>query len=824
MTIGHTRPPVESLGIYFERALPIVVLLVAIFLRLYSLETIPGGLLHDEAYNGIDALKIVDGERPVFLTENNGREPFFVYLQAISVALFGQTSLALRVVSAITGILTVVATYPLIRRMFDSRVALLTCGWLTVSLWQVIESRVGLRRIALPLLLAIGFYCLWRGLDEVKSQKDGSRPAIWLAIGGVVIGLSLYTYSTARFVPLIVVAFALYMALLHRHLFLRSLPGLTLALALTLLVFLPEGLFFLRNPESFVERADQVSVLSEGLDQGNPGQVLFDSTLRSLGTFAIRGDYHWERNIPDRPIFDPLSALLMLLGLALTIRRFKQPVYGFTLIWLVVMFAPTILGEDTPYHPRLAGLIPAIFVLPALGAAWLWKACESRSAAMARILPVSLVTLAFLGGAIYTYHSYFREWAGVTSAAQVFGADRYASFEAAVRLAREHGSILVAADDDAYPQMGFMFSKQPEAHDIRRFDYTRSVIFSPDHTGTGYLFTPGLPHTSIMDRYFDESSTQVVGTLPSGRPITLHRLVEPLPPFEPELPVPARFGDQVFVSGFDLPKDAVAGGTITVRWYWRLLANDQRELVFTNQLFGGDGDRRGHIDDRAFAPSHWPIGASGVTTFTIPIDSETPTGAYWLRVATYNRGKRDLSKLPVFDTEDNRAGDHVRLGPIKVHGRPPVPSSEGLVASSLAPDNLLPARFADQIDLQGYSLSDHFIVPGESLDLTLFWSPRGRPARDYTVFVHLLDSQGQLKGQADAPPASGKYPTSVWDAGELVADLHALSLAPDLPAGEYTVAVGLYDPQTGQRVNTVDKNGNTVGDLVTISGLVAEGE
>lgn len=35
-----------------ERILPILVLLVAVFLRLYRLDTLPGGLMFDEAWNG----------------------------------------------------------------------------------------------------------------------------------------------------------------------------------------------------------------------------------------------------------------------------------------------------------------------------------------------------------------------------------------------------------------------------------------------------------------------------------------------------------------------------------------------------------------------------------------------------------------------------------------------------------------------------------------------------------------------------------------------------------------------------------------------------
>ena len=60
----------------------------------------------------------------------------------------------------------------------------------------------------------------------------------------------------------------------------------------------------------------------------------------------------------------------------------------------------------------------------------------------------------------------------------------------------------------------------------------------------------------------------------------------------------------------------------------------------------------------------------------------------------------------------------------------------------------------------------------------------------------------------------------MWDAGELIADLHTLLLAPDLPAGKYSVTLGLYDPETGLRVPTVDENGKALGDLVMIAELI----
>ena len=838
MRVGVSSWRFDLLASHAERIMPLVVLSAAIILRLYSLESVPRGLLYDEAYNSSDALKILDGERPIFLTGNFGRESLFIYLQALSIAILGQTTFALRLVPAVIGILTVVAAYLLVQRMFNSRIALLSCGWLTISFWHVIFSRMGLRSISLPLFLAVGFYCLWRGLEGIRRQVEVSpappqpsnlnrpKPAIWFALGGIVIGLSLYTYSTARFAPFLILALALYLALLHRQLFRKALPGLVLALALATLVFLPQGIFFLHHPASFLERAQQVSALNAELHEGNPAKAVVESAFRTLGMFAIKGDGNVDRNIPGRPIFDPGSAILMLVGTALAIRRFREPACGIIIMWLFIMFLPSLVTiRDTPNYLRVTGVVPALFILPALGTAYLWKAWESRAPAIVRPLPMFLLMAGFLGGAVHTYYSYFVLWPKLPAYSQVLSTDKVVTLEAAIRIVRsDQQPIFVASGDYDDPWVRFTLSSHPEARYIWPFDYERSMIFPTDNLSPRYLFMPDLPQAHILDRYFDESTVQFIETTPSGQPITARRLLDPRPPFEPGLIVPARFGDQLFVDGFDVPENAQAGGILTVRWYWVLLATDEREFGFTNQLFGEDDLLRGQYDARGFAPGYWPAGTSGITTFEIDIDPETPTGAYWLRVAVYDRGSQEFSNLDVFDAQGNHAGNQLILGPFKVHGRPPAQSSDARVSSPPIPQNVLQTRFSDQIDLQGYSFAHDRLVPGGSLELTLFWSPRGRPSHDYTVFVHLLDSGGQLRGQADSPPKSGKYPTSVWDAGEVIDDPHTLSLAPDLPAGEYKIALGLYDPATGKRVQTVDENGKVLGDLVMISDLVVESE
>jgi hypothetical protein len=77
--------------------------------------------------------------------------------------------------------------------------------------------------------------------------------------------------------------------------------------------------------------------------------------------------------------------------------------------------------------------------------------------------------------------------------------------------------------------------------------------------------------------------------------------------------------------------------------------------------------------------------------------------------------------------------------------------------------------------------------------LTLYWQTSTPLDTSYTVFVHSLNTQGELIGQADGPPAANHYPTSAWDPGEVVQDSRSV------PAGDRYL-VGLYNPASGERL------------------------
>lgn len=93
------------------------------------------------------------------------------------------------------------------------------------------------------------------------------------------------------------------------------------------------------------------------------------------------------------------------------------------------------------------------------------------------------------------------------------------------------------------------------------------------------------------------------------------------------------------------------------------------------------------------------------------------------------------------------------------------------------------------IRLVGFELDR--AAASDAIDVTLYWQSDSRPAYPYTVFVHLLASDGALVAQHDSMPANDAWPAICWRPGEVVADTHQLSLPAGLPAGS-ALYVGLY--------------------------------
>ncbi len=100
-------------------------------------------------------------------------------------------------------------------------------------------------------------------------------------------------------------------------------------------------------------------------------------------------------------------------------------------------------------------------------------------------------------------------------------------------------------------------------------------------------------------------------------------------------------------------------------------------------------------------------------------------------------------------------------------------------------------RFGDQITLVGYGIGHATLQRGDALQVAFDWRTDAPLTTRYKVFLQLLDADGALVAQRDSEPHGGLAPTTTWQPGDEVSDRHALLI--DLPPGDYTLIIGLYD-------------------------------
>lgn len=155
----------------------------------------------------------------------------------------------------------------------------------------------------------------------------------------------------------------------------------------------------------------------------------------------------------------------------------------------------------------------------------------------------------------------------------------------------------------------------------------------------------------------------------------------------------------------------------------------------------------------------------------------------------------------------------VAIGEVTVLGRERRFSLPG------SPQLSIEAELGDFGQLVGADVSGDTIHAGEALTATLYWQARGGAARDYTVFVHLVDENGVVWAQSDAKPAGGQAPTRSWIAGQVVVDRHVLTLPDVMPAGTYTLWTGMYAPDSGDRVPLVQEGVRLPDDRIRLEAL-----
>ncbi|MBN1977785.1 MAG: hypothetical protein JW918_10315 [Anaerolineae bacterium] len=197
-------------------------------------------------------------------------------------------------------------------------------------------------------------------------------------------------------------------------------------------------------------------------------------------------------------------------------------------------------------------------------------------------------------------------------------------------------------------------------------------------------------------------------------------------------------------------------------------------------------EENGQIVQRTHRPileewptGQWPAGTVVIDRYRFQIDPMLPGGVYSVRVSLL-----DAETLaPV--------GEQADLGSIVIHELP-------RSFDPPTPAVVLDVSFGEDLRLVGYDLE----LDAEELTLVLHWQALRRMDDTWKFFVHVFDPDtGAVVAQADVMPRNWAYPTNWWAEGEYVGDPISVSME-GVPSGTFGIAVGVYHPDSGERLVT----------------------
>lgn len=264
----------------------------------------------------------------------------------------------------------------------------------------------------------------------------------------------------------------------------------------------------------------------------------------------------------------------------------------------------------------------------------------------------------------------------------------------------------------------------------------------------------------------------------------LPKWVDGLPEGATVLNEPMPFG--VTLVGAEVEtKTAVSQDLVTYTLYWQIDQPVTELPAFKFEILGRDlenplGEIHTFHGRGQYPPTVWPTNQLIADRFAVRLDNvqDAPVLA---------NGFARL--VPLDDTAESDTQAGIGVGAVKVVPEQwPVDNGERL------------ATLGELIELAEVVVSKTAVQPNDTVQINIRWRVIGTPATDYATLVHLAPPNEPPLAQGDAHPLNGTYPTRVWEAGEIINDQYQLTIPPDLAEGCYPLWLGMYTPDSFERL------------------------
>lgn len=477
------------------------VFLVALFLRIYKLDSVPYGFHVDEAKVGWNAYSIFKtgmddkgNKLPLYYDSFGDFRPAgLIYLVIPSIAVFGNTVFAVRLPFALIGALTTIVLFIFVLEVFGKQkkyLALIAVVLLALNPWHIIASRATSESIVVIFLTILGLYFF------IKLFRNNNLVNMFLSYFSFVLAFGFY-HNIRVLAPI----FLLILIFFYKLVFLKKIKLKQILIFIALI--LTTGLIFL-SPEAR-GRASQVSIKSDFKvlyeitkmpNEEGPDHVLvariFHNRIASyirriaeeykeyFGTSFLTGDNikPVRYMVPQIGLITYFELILVFLGIFWASRK-KEILM--VLVFLIVSPLPAAITiEDTPNMQRAIFMIPFLLIVAANGFYGLIKLPPKW-----KCLSV-LIGIGYFCNFIYFSHMYFVHQK-MSIASYYRNGGNVELVKKLNEIQNNYKKILITnSPDSLYPWMAFLEKIDPVLFNqsyknmdkgVRKFE---NIVFSSD--------------------------------------------------------------------------------------------------------------------------------------------------------------------------------------------------------------------------------------------------------------------------------------------------------------------------------------------------------
>lgn len=661
--------------------LAVIILLLAAFLRINQLTTVPQGMSNAEITDVSLTNFARVGQIAVFYPiGGEGREGLYHTIVALITTFIGEGTIGYRIISVWLNLISLAIIYTLTRQLFSPLAAVLAMGLLAVMMNSVLLAREITIDISSSFLVAAVMLALTVSLQVYRRARLLASNTVAFASLGTLWGVGFYLHPSSLLLVLGSMIFLVYLILIRRQLSQKHRGYTGFAILVMLIIAMPYLISSIRLPE-----------LAAGpriFEEYSFG--LMRSIVDGITGIILIGDKNPAQNLPGRPLIDVFSGIFMLIGITVSMYNWRQPRYMLVLLLTFTMAPAAFVVENSPNFFDYGVIMPQLAILFAIGITSIIKLAIFEDRVFRMIAMVSVAGL-FIFNFIWTWQDLFVGWRNRPEVVTAVNGDLG---QIAHHLDLTGGEIPSILCD---PDLNYSASKnslnRPDTmllmmnradFNFRKVDCNHSLIFAnggafeqlvliddsletmPDYLtewiSQGKFLMDEVPQDTIVQ--FDVSQTLAdragafITTAPVAYAPEVTGALQAIAP-------PVRFGGNLTFLGYEpsIQREYLPGEKVEVITYWRVEGIMPPDTTFFTHILSDPVTLFANHDVISVIPAQLEARDVFIQITEIQLSKLALPGEYFVSVGAYKNLSDD--RLTVLDANQPR-GDRLFLYSIHI--------------------------------------------------------------------------------------------------------------------------------------------------------------